>query len=69
MMLGQIFFDFRSLHRYKFALIDVKYNIDCLAIGNICRKHFKTLSKVQLDVHEGKEQAHPPLCALNLIYI
>lgn len=65
MMLGQIFFYFSSLHRYKFALIDVKYNIDCLN----CRKHFKTLSKVQLDVHEGKEQAHPPLCALNLIYI
>lgn len=64
MMLGQIFFYFSSLHRYKFALIDVKYN-NRLS----CRKHFKTLSKVQLDVNEGKEQAHPPLCALNLIYI
>lgn len=40
MMLGQIFFDFRSLHTYKFALIDVKYNIDFLA-GNISKLYLK----------------------------
>lgn len=40
MMLGQIFFYFSSLHRYKFALIDVKYNIDCLA-GNILKLYLK----------------------------
>lgn len=38
--LGQIFFYFSSLHRYKFALIDVKYNIDCLA-GNILKLYLK----------------------------
>lgn len=40
MMLGQFFFYFSSLHRYKFALIDVKYNIDCLA-GNILKLYLK----------------------------
>lgn len=40
MMLGQFFFYFSSLHRYKFTLIDVKYNIDCLA-GNILKLYLK----------------------------
>lgn len=37
---GANFFYFSSLHRYKFTLIDVKYNIDCLA-GNILKLYLK----------------------------